>query len=324
MLTYREVLSLAQTYNIGTIAFTDHDTLIDPELFVQLKNEKGSVNIISGIEVSANYIKEVSGEIALFHIIGLFVDPANIALRDYCTLAKAKRMERATRMVEYLNREGFILTVPEVLAQSDDGNIGRPHVVRALLLHSENSQRVDVLMEEFRRAAAKDPTMEPRYEMACRQDAWGKIFSLLLIDDAFIPGIYVPYLHRLSMDEAVALIHGAGRIALLAHGGYIKNKLTPELLEIIARERRIDGIETVYALLDSKSEEDKALAASFAEDRAFVKSLIEQYDLIPGGGGDFHKIEDFERLRDPANKELVEETTAFIERISKKFPDRTL
>jgi len=137
-LTQQEVLSLAEKYGIGTIAFTDHDTLIDPELFAQLKGEKRSVNIISGIEVSANYVSEVPGEISLFHIIGLFVDPAHAALRAYCANAKEKRMERATRMVDSLNREGFVLTVPEVLAQSDDGNIGRPHVVRALLLHPEN------------------------------------------------------------------------------------------------------------------------------------------------------------------------------------------
>jgi hypothetical protein len=223
-------------------------------------------------------------------------------------------------MVDSLNREGFTLTVPEVFAQSDDGNIGRPHVVRALLAYPENLRRVDELMEDFRLAAINDPILLPRYEEALRQDTWGKVFSLVLVDDAFISGIYVPYLHRLSMDEAVALIHGAGGIAILAHWSYIKNKLTPELLEQIAREGRIDGIETVYALSDPRSEEDAVLAASFDADRAFVRSLISKYDLIPGGGGDFHKLEDFARLRDSVNKALAEETRFFIERIKQKFP----
>lgn len=323
-LTHDEVLMLAQKYGIGTIAFTDHDTLIDPELFEKLKEKKHPVDMISGIEVSANYITEVPGEISLFHIIGLFVDPKNAPLRGYCENAKAKRLERAARIVESLNRESFTLTVPEVLAQSDDGNVGRPHIVRALMAHPENLTRVDALMEKWKVAAQGDPREQGRFELALSKDTWGRIFDLLLVSDAFIPDIYVPYLHRLSMDEAVALIHNAGGIAILAHWSYIKHKLTPELLEKIAREGRIDGIETVYALSDSTSGEDKELAASFDADRAFVRSLIATYDLIPGGGGDFHTPEDFARLLEPANKALAEETTVFIDRIRQKFPTHSL
>ncbi len=320
-LTHEEVLTLAQKYNIGTIAFTDHDTLIPPELFAKLKAEQHPVNLISGIEVSANYVAEVEGEISLFHIIGLFVNPRDSNLRAYCINAKAKRLERATRVVESLNREGFILTVEEVLAESDDGNVGRPHIVRALMSHPENLVRVDTLMEEWRRVAEKYEVQHTRYESAVQKDTWGRIFDLVLVDQAFIPGIYVPYLHRLSMDEAVALIRNAGGIAILAHWTYIKHKLTPTLLEQIAKEGRIDGIETVYALSDPKSEEDKELGVSFDADRALVRSLIEKYSLIPGGGGDFHTPEDFARLLDPANKVLAEETAGFIDRITQKFPN---
>lgn len=323
-LTHEEVLTLAQGYNIGTIAFTDHDTLIDSELFAKLKATNYPVDIISGIEVSANYVAEVPGEISLFHIIGLFVDPENTALRTYCRDAKEKRLTRATRMVESLNREGFVLTVPEVLAQSDDGNVGRPHVVRALMAHPENLARIDALMEKWKKMAQKDSLQRSRYEIAMLKDTWGRIFDLLLVDEAFIPGIYVPYLHRLSMDEAVALIRNAGGVAILAHWSYIKHKLTPELLEKIAREGRIDGIETVYALSDARNEEDKALAASFDNDRAFVRSLMAKYNLIPGGGGDFHTPEDFARLTEPMNAALAEETNDFIDRIRKKFPNHSL
>ena len=93
-LTHREVRDIAQKFHIGTIAFTDHDTLIDTELFTALKTEKHPVDIVSGIELSANYVAEVEGDIQLFHIIGLFIDPANAALRAYCADAKTKRMER--------------------------------------------------------------------------------------------------------------------------------------------------------------------------------------------------------------------------------------
>ena len=325
ILTHSEILSEAAKYDIGTIAFTDHDTLIDPELFEKLKRERGDIDIISGIEVSANYTPEVAGEISLFHIIGLFVDPTNKVFREYCENAKVKRLERSTRVVQNLNDIGFRLTVGEVLAQSEDGNIGRPHIVRALLLHPENLARIEELMLEFKAAAEKssetDPTLKEAYEATAASDAWGRVFGLVLTDRAFKKGIYVPYLHRLSMDEAVALIRGAGGIAILAHWSYIKNKLTPEILKKIASKGRLDGIETVYAFGPHATNDRKG---DFGADRDYIKQLNKEFHLAPGGGGDLHKPEDFDRLTDPINVLQADDTRSFIDDIKKIFPDHPL
>ena len=325
VLTHEAVLELATKYDIGTIAFTDHDTLIDPELFEKLRGARGDIDIISGIEVSANYTSEVEGEISLFHIIGLFVDPTNKAFRDYCCEAKEKRLERSTRVVANLNNIGFRLTVEEVLAQSDDGNIGRPHIVRALLAHPENLAHIDALMLEFKAASEQsksDSSLRGAYEATAAADAWGKVFGLVLTDRAFKKGIYVPYLHRLSMDEAVALIRGAGGIAILAHWSYIKNKLTPEILKKIASEGRLDGIETAYAFVSPEYNDDRA--ADFSKDRDYIKQLNSEFHLAGGGGGDLHKPEDFDRLTDPINVLMADDTRSFITDIKKIFPDHPL
>ncbi len=322
VLSHEEVIAEAAKYDIGTIAFTDHDTLIDPELFEKLKSARGDIDIISGIEVSANYVKEVEGEISLFHIIGLFVDPTNIAFKEYCENAKAKRLERSTRVVKNLNDIGFRLTVEEVLAQSEDGNIGRPHIVRALLQHPENLAHIESLLLEFKAASENDASLREAYEATASADAWGRVFGLVLTDRAFKKGIYVPYLHRLSMDEAVALIRGAGGIAILAHWSYIKNKLTPEILKKIASEGRLDGIENAYAFVSPEYNDDRA--ADFSKDREYVKELNAAFHLAPGGGGDLHKPEDFARLTDPINVLMADETRSFITEIKNIFPDHSL
>ena len=322
VLTHEEVLEHAAKYDIGTIAFTDHDTLIDPALFEKLKSARGDIDIISGIEVSANYTPEVEGEISLFHIIGLFVDPTNKVFREYCENAKVKRLERSTQVVANLNNIGFRLTVEEVLAQSEDGNIGRPHIVRALLAHPVNLAHIDALMLEFKAASESDQSLREAYEATAALDAWGRVFGLVLTDRAFKKGIYVPYLHRLSMDEAVALIRGAGGIAILAHWSYIKNKLTPELLTKIASGGRLDGIETAYAFLGKELGDGRI--ADFDADRSYAKALVDEFHLVPGGGGDLHKLEDFDRLADPINVLMADDTRSFIADIKKIFPEHSL
>ena len=326
VLTHEAVLKLAAKYDIGTIAFTDHDTLIDPLLFERLKHVCGDIDIVSGIEVSANYVPEVKGEISLFHIIGLFVDPTNKELREFCVNAKEKRLERSMRVVNNLNNVGFRLTVGEVLAQSDDGNLARPHIVRALLLHPENLAHIDQLMLQWKaetESLGSSSVSRTQYEAAVALDAWGKVFELVLTDRAWKKGIYVPYLHHLSMDEAVTLIHGAGGIAILAHWSYIKNKVTPEILEKIAREHRVDGIETAYAFL-GREDRDETHVDDFTSDRTYIKQLITKYHLTSGGGGDLHKPEDFDRLADPVNVLMADETRSFITDIKKIFPEHPL
>ena len=160
------------------------------------------------------------------------------------------------------------------------------------------------------------------YEATAAADAWGRVFGLVLTDRAFKKGIYVPYLHRLSMDEAVALIRGAGGIAVLAHWSYIKNKLTPELLTKIASGGRLDGIETAYAFLGKELGDGRI--ADFDADRSYAKALVDEFHLVPGGGGDLHKPEDFDRLADPINVLMADDTRSFIADIKKIFPEHSL
>ena len=87
-LTHRGILDKCKDYNIGVVAFTDHDILMTDETVNDLKKLNHQVKFISGIEFSVTGTPEVKGGVELFHIIGLFVDHKNNALRKYCIDAK--------------------------------------------------------------------------------------------------------------------------------------------------------------------------------------------------------------------------------------------
>jgi predicted metal-dependent phosphoesterase TrpH len=78
---------------------------------------------------------------------------------------------------------------------------------------------------------------------------------------------------RLSPEAAIALIHEAGGVAVLAHPGASGNaSLVPALVEA-----GLSGLEVYYP----------------EHSRADVKRLLRlcrRYDLIPTGGSDFHGL----------------------------------
>lgn len=76
---------------------------------------------------------------------------------------------------------------------------------------------------------------------------------------------------RLGVDEAVALVHRCGGIAVLAHpasGG------SRELVQRFV-EMGLDGVEVLHP-------------SHGAEDRARLLALVEHFGLVPSGGSDSH------------------------------------
>lgn len=86
---------------------------------------------------------------------------------------------------------------------------------------------------------------------------------------------YVPQ-PKLSPEEAVALIHEAGGIAVLAHPSELSDGSLPERL---LRQVPFDGVEVYHPSAD--------LAA-----QAKWLSLAKELGLLVGGGSDFHAIPD--------------------------------
>lgn len=315
LLSYKQVLDECAKNKIGIVAFTDHDSLPKPENIKELKNINHEVKFVCGIEISANVVAEVSSQISLFHIVGLFVDPTNTELINYCKLAQEKRIERAQRMLKNIVGLGFDITMEEVNSFAGGETIGRPHVAKAIIAKDKNLKRIDELMEEFKKAALNDEILMEKYNHAVLGDYWQKIFDLFLDDKSWIKNIYVHYLVTLSMDDAVKLIRGAGGIAVLAHWSYLKYKINADLVEKFCLEKRLDGLETIYGFgmsLDEKSQ--------FISDMELMEGLVKKYDLVRAGGGDFHKPEDFSLMIDKNYLEYAQRTKGLVEYILQEYP----
>src|SRR5205085_2835921 len=133
------------------------------------------------------------------------------------------RYTRAERIVEKLNSLGIELTLDEVLQQSNGGAVGRPHVARALIARGAVHDFRDAFMRYLGAAGA-----------------------------AFIPKA------RLSIEDAIAIAHEAGALAIWAHpgDGGRRDRLEP----LVAAG--LDGVEVKHP---SHSPEDVKRLQALAE-----------------------------------------------------------
>jgi 3',5'-nucleoside bisphosphate phosphatase len=138
----------------------------------------GIIEVIPGIEMSTMH---QGGEL---HILGYFVDTSFKRLRDYAHAAARRRNERMHGMIARLGEIGVTVSYEDVLrgADHDTRSLGRPHLARALI---------------------------ERGHATTMNDA----FERFIGDDG--PG-YLP-VRLLSSEDAIALIHAAGGVAIWAH-----------------------------------------------------------------------------------------------------------
>jgi predicted metal-dependent phosphoesterase TrpH len=146
------------------------------------------------------------------------------------------RRARAEQIVARLNTLGVPITLEAVFAFAGDGAVGRPHVARALVAGG--------WVADHREAF-------DRYLGAGRA--------------AFVPK------HRLSLGDAIRLVHEAGGIAVLAHPG---PQGTRERVEQLVR-LGLDGLEVLHP-------------SHGAEDVRRLRALVEYFRLVPSGGSDWH------------------------------------
>lgn len=310
-ITYSEALDTCAKNKIGVIAFTDHDALPGEKELKELEELKShEVEYVIGIELSSGYPKEIGGSGSLFHIVGLFVDPYNVPLIDYTKTLEESRRERTQITVKNLQALGFSITFEDVLAQAEGvKSLGRPHIVRALMARNENSSVLDKIEQKLKEEMKTNPKLE---EITSRYgggpDDWQRYFALVLSEDSFINNVYTAYEDMIDFDNAVGLIKGAGGVSLLAHWTFSKLRFDANYLEAFCEQGRIEGVETVYGF-----NETRKIKEEIVEDIKLLESLAKRYNLIKGGGGDFHTAEDFSSML--IDQKLAEKTIGLVENI---------
>lgn len=183
-------------------------------------------------------LSAVEGDVET-HVLGLHLSEFG-ELEHRLIELREMRLTRAARIVERLNGLGIPVTIDAVLHQAAGGAVGRPHVARAMIAGGWAT--------DFREAFEK-------YLGNGRR-------------------AYVPK-DRLSIADAIGLIHRAGGLAVLAHPG---GACPRDRIAALASQG-LDGIEVLHP---SHSWEDSRRLDGFAT----------ELDLVRSGGSDWHGAPD--------------------------------
>ncbi|MEK7099372.1 MAG: PHP domain-containing protein [Patescibacteria group bacterium] len=238
--TPAQIIDMAKDLGIGVIAMTDHDTIGGVAEALSAGTPAG-VTVIGGIEMSV----EDHGA----HILGYGIDHTHPALLEKLADFQQGRIEGAQQMVQNLAAAGFVVMWEDVQRQAS-GTIARPHIARAILGRPENKEKLGG-------AATTHDFIEK-----------------FLTDDS---PYYVSRAH-ISAQDAIALIHAAGGVAVWSHPA-IHFQGNHEGLERFLKELIGWGIEGVEVFSPAHTEDD-------AE---FLYALAGKYALLRTGGSDFHE-----------------------------------
>jgi predicted metal-dependent phosphoesterase TrpH len=169
------------------------------------------------------------------HLLGLHIQRQS-AIEDSLRTFRERRHERALEIVAKLHEIGVPVSFDEVVARAGDAALGRPHLARVLI----------------EGGWARDS-----------RDAFDRYLG------AGRPA-YVPK-HRLSVGDAIALVHAGGGLAVLAHPGPEGKRDVIERYVALG----LDGVEVRHP-------------GHTAEDTKRLGALTEFFRLVPSGGSDWH------------------------------------
>jgi len=191
---------------------------------------------LAGMEISADVPHRT------VHLLAYGCDPSESRLAAALARVRDGRAERNARILEKLAKLGCPVTMDEVRAEAGNAEVvGRPHIAAALVRRGFAEDRVDAFRRFLGRGA---PAYAERF--------------------------------RLSPEEALSLVAGAGGVVSLAHPA--STGYNPaELRRFVGRlaEHGLAGIECLYTgYLPNQVEEYVGLAREFG--------------LLVTGGTDYH------------------------------------
>lgn len=188
-----------------------------------------------GVRVVAGCELSAYDDTSEVHLLVLHIADLD-GIRPSLAAFRGQRLARAEEIVRRLNARRITITLDDVLRESAGGAVGRPHVARALI---------------------------QRGYVANLREAFDRYLALGR------PG-YVPK-PRLLLEEAVAIAHRAGALAVWAHP---------------AREGTRDRVQR-YAAFGMDGVEVRHPSHT-PEDVQRLTQLADDFGLVPSGGSDWH------------------------------------
>lgn len=183
LLSIEEVINLAQTNNVQTIAITDHESTQAINKAESLAKEL-NIKIIPGVELLTSY---QGHEV---HLLGYFKSVNHPVLQDRLEEIREQRTALAHDMVECLKSGGISLSWQDVESEvGANGAVTKGHIMRAIY----HQGSADNQKKNWREIAAH-----------------------------FRPGgvAHLPFLNH-SFEDAVDLIFSCGGLPVIAHPGLL-------------------------------------------------------------------------------------------------------
>ena len=124
--TPAEVTALAREAGLTAIALTDHDTVSGVGEALAAAGDS-PLEVVPGVELSCLYKeKEI-------HILGLYIDHTDKAFLDFLDQAEIKRNSRNQLMLAAFQKDGFPITMEDLVMGNPDTVVTRAHFARALV-----------------------------------------------------------------------------------------------------------------------------------------------------------------------------------------------
>lgn len=121
-----DLVGLAARSGIRKLALTDHDTT-DGINEARTASQNFEIELISGVELSAQWQNRT------LHIVGLYVDPEDTALKAAIARAKNVRADRAREIGSRLEKAGITNAYRLTKRQHETEQLGRSHFARMLV-----------------------------------------------------------------------------------------------------------------------------------------------------------------------------------------------
>ena len=236
-LTPKELIERAVNFQIDVLAITDHDSVKGLDIAKQTILDQN-------IPLTLINGIEISTQWQGFeiHIVGLNIDPEHAQLQSLISAQQQRREDRATSMGEKLEKCGFNDVYSDAKAMAGEGSITRAHFAKVLLQRSVVSKMQSAFDKYI--GKGKRAYVKPNW---C------------------------------SIEEAVATIHAAGGVAVMAHP--IRYDLTAKWLRRLIvdfKDAQGDGLEVVLPQMNN-------------EQRKIMLNYCSEYDLYASMGSDFHQ-----------------------------------
>lgn len=251
--TPAELVALCAARGVRVIALTDHDSVLGVDEALAAGRQWG-VRVIPALEFSTR--SESARDLLDINILALGIRHQDAELLATLARILASRIEQKIRQIERLQTYGVAIEVDDVLARAQ-GVPGRVHIAQEAL--ARNPQRF---------ASVAD------------------VFAQFLAPDA-PNSTYVARTFSLSVEDAIAVTHAAGGIAVLAHpGAYPRVRAIDDVVARLAAAG-LDGIEVRYPYaynrghFGASAQEVAALTAHFHD-------LAVRHNLLITGGSDYH------------------------------------